>query len=193
MDDGRGLIRRRFEESLEVTRAMLEPGHVQVMHAIADAITRSLKAGGTVLFCGNGGSAADSAHLAAELVGRFYLERAPLRALSLSENAPLLTAIGNDFGYEETFARQVRANGHRGDVLVGLSTSGESPNVVRALEAARDRGITTVGFTGTPGGKLPALARLCLCVPSSSTARIQEGYMLAGHAIVELVERQLSE
>ncbi len=151
----------------------------------------SLRGGGKVLFCGNGGSAADSQHLAAELVGKFYLSREPLAAISLTVNTSSLTAVGNDFGYEEIFEKQMKGLGRAGDVAVGISTSGNSENVIRALDAAKTKGIVTVAFTGESGGKLADRVDYCLKIPSSDTARIQEGHITAGHIMCELVESAL--
>jgi D-sedoheptulose 7-phosphate isomerase len=185
------LIRAQIEASLDVTRRLLEEPHVAFTRDLADLLAGALREGGKAIFCGNGGSAADATHLAAELVGRFRADRPPLAALSLSDNASSLTAIGNDYAYSQTFARQVRGLGCEGDVLVAMSTSGESENVVAAIEAAREIGMSTAGFTGTPGGRLATLVDLCLCVPSADTPRIQESHMLIAHVACELVERSL--
>ena len=160
--------------------------------AAAERMIEAIRGGGTVLFCGNGGSAADSQHLAAELMGRFAKDRAPMPALALTVDTSALTAIGNDYGYDEVFARQLRGIGRKGDVLVGLSTSGNSTNVVAALQAARERGIVTIGMTGAGGGKMRDLCDVCLCVPSTNTARIQEMHIAAGHTICLLVEEALA-
>ena len=144
-----------------------------------------------MLWCGNGGSAADAQHLAAELSGRFYLERAPLFAEALHVNTSYLTAVANDYDFGEVYARLVRAKGQPGDVLIGLSTSGRSANVVRALAQAQQQGLTTFGWTGAEGGGLTACADLLLQIPSTDTPRIQEGHMLVGHAICAAVERGL--
>ena len=141
--------------------------------------------------CGNGGSAADAQHIVAELTGRCFRDRKPLRALALHANTSSLTAIGNDYGYEEVFAREVRAHGRPGDVLMALSTSGNSANVVRAIEVAREQGIAVAGLTGAHGGKMRDLCDVCLCVPSTSTPRIQECHILIGHAVCELLEKLL--
>jgi D-sedoheptulose 7-phosphate isomerase len=150
-----------------------------------------LGAGGTLLVCGNGGSAADAQHIVAELTGRFFRDRRPLRALALHANTSSLTAIGNDYGYDEVFAREVGAHGRPGDVLLALSTSGNSRNVLRAIEAARDKRMSVIGLTGEIGGKMRDLCDVCLCVPSASTPRIQECHILVGHTICELLERLL--
>ena len=183
------VVRRRIEESVAVKRELLD--HAGTIAAIADTLTDALRAGNKLIFAGNGGSAADAMHLAAELVGRFRLDRAPLPAISLSDNVSAMTAIGNDYSYADTFVRSLRGLGQSGDVLVALSTSGTSANVVAAAEAARELGIRVVGFTGAGGGRLAELSDVCLCVPSTETARIQEGYMLAAHTACELVEAAL--
>jgi D-sedoheptulose 7-phosphate isomerase len=156
--------------------------------AAAAACVAVLKAGGKVMLCGNGGSAADAQHWAGELVSRFYYDRPGLAAVALTTDTSIMTAIGNDYGYERVFARQIEAIGVKGDVLFALSTSGNSPNIVAALEAARAKGITTVGFTGEGGGRMRALSDICICVPSGSTPRIQEGHEVIGHTICGMIE-----
>ena len=158
------------------------------IEAAARLMIEGLKGGGKVLFCGNGGSAADSQHLAAELTGRYLRDRAPLAAVALTVDTSALTAIANDYSYDEVFSRQVRGLGRAGDVLVGISTSGNSRNVVAALEAARALGMRTVGLTGAAGGRMKELCDVCLCVPSTDTPRIQEMHIAAGHMLCELVE-----
>jgi D-sedoheptulose 7-phosphate isomerase len=160
--------------------------------AAARAIERCLREGGKVMFCGNGGSAADAQHLAAELMGRYLVDRAPMASIALTVDTSALTAIGNDYGFEEVFARQVRGMGRAGDVLVGISTSGNSANVVAAFEAARERDIRTVALTGGGGGKMALLADVLVNAPSLSTPRIQELHIAIGHTICELVEDALS-
>ena len=154
-------------------------------------ITQSLKGGGGLLVCGNGGSAADAQHIAAELTGRFLLERRPFRALPLHGNPSSLTAIGNDYGYDEVFAREVGAHGRDGDVLLAISTSGNSRNILRAIDVAREKCIAVIGLTGATGGKMKDVCDICIRVPSTSTPRIQECHILIGHTICELVERIL--
>ncbi|GAB4378176.1 MAG: SIS domain-containing protein [Salibacteraceae bacterium] len=151
----------------------------------------ALKSGGKILFCGNGGSAADAQHIAAELSGRFYLDREPLFAEALHVNTSYLTAVANDYGYDEVFARLVRAKGRSGDVLVGLSTSGKSPNVIRAMEAAKTIGMRTIGMCGESPGKFSGIADVLLKVPSGDTPRIQEGHILIGHILCQLTEEEL--
>lgn len=153
----------------------------------------SLKAGGKIIFCGNGGSAAQAQHLAAELVGRYKLERRAMAALSLTVDTSNITAIGNDYGYDDIFRRQLEGLGHKGDVLIGLSTSGNSKNVVLAFELAREMGIITVALTGEGGGKMKDLAELCIAVPSRETNHIQEMHIAVGHILCGLVEKELVE
>jgi D-sedoheptulose 7-phosphate isomerase len=156
-----------------------------------EAWKAALQNGGKVIFFGNGGSAADAQHLAAELMGRFLVDRAPMAAISLSVDTSALTAIGNDYGFGETFARQLRGIGRAGDVAVGISTSGNSENVVQALSTAHDMGITTVGLTGANGGKLSAVADILLAVPHNKTCHIQEAHITIGHMICAMVENDL--
>ena len=180
------------EESIAVKRRVLQQ-ETETLAAIAEVWTTALRGGGKILLCGNGGSAADSQHIAGELVGRFLLERQGLPAIALTPDTSILTALGNDYGYQRVFARQIEALGRPGDVLVGISTSGRSPNVLQAIEAARAREMATVGFTGAHGAALKAEVDLCFCAPSSETPRIQEAHILAGHAICEVVELALAE
>jgi D-sedoheptulose 7-phosphate isomerase len=158
---------------------------------VVAVVARSMAAGGVLLVCGNGGSAADAQHIAAELTGRFFRDRKPLPALALHGNTSSLTAIGNDYGYDEVFAREVGAHGRAGDVLLAISTSGNSRNIVRAIEVARDKQMAIIGLTGESGGKMRDLCDVCLCVPSTSTPRIQECHILIGHTICELLEQIL--
>ena len=178
-----------WNEHLQVATALrsLAPAVDRVVAVVA----RAMAAGGVLLVCGNGGSAADAQHIAAELTGRFFRDRKPLPALALHGNTSSLTAIGNDYGYDEVFAREVGAHGRTGDVLLAISTSGNSRNIVRAIEAARDKGMAVIGLTGESGGKMRDLCDVCLCVPSISTPRIQECHILIGHTICELLEQIL--
>ncbi len=184
------LVRRRLQESLEVQGALR--AEVPRILEVAEALLAALRAGGKVLFFGNGGSAADAQHLAAELVGRFALERAPLAAVALTVNTSSLTAIANDYAFDEVFARQVLALAAPHDVAVALSTSGRSPNVIRGVQAARSRGLATVGLTGQDGGLLKEHVDYCLCAPSTVTSRIQECHLLMGHILCEIVEAELA-
>src|SRR5881409_1936730 len=179
----------RVSAELSVTVARESSG---VIFEAALLITRCLRNGGKVLFFGNGGSAADAQHLAAELVGRFVRERRPLPAIALTTDTSALTAIANDYGYDQVFARQVRALGAPGDVALAISTSGRSPSVLRAVEACRELGLRTIGLTGGDGGTLAGLVDLCLRVSASThAARIQETHILIGHVLCELVDRRL--
>ena len=161
------------------------------IEAATKIIASAYKAGGKVLLAGNGGSAADSQHIAAEFVGRYLLERPPLPAVALTTDTSILTALANDYGAEHIFARQVEALGREGDVLVAFSTSGTSANIMRAVEAARKRGMTVIGFTGAKGAKLKGMCDACITVDSTETPRIQEAHITAAHIICGLVEDAL--
>ena len=174
-----------------VEAALGDASFVATLAAIADRVAAALEAGGKVLFAGNGGSAADAMHLAGEIVGRFYYDRAPAAAVALTADAAIMTAIGNDYGYEHIFERQVLGLGRPGDVLIAMSTSGRSPNILKAVAAARDIGIVAVGFTGSGGGDLAGSCDLCLRVPADSTPLIQQLHMIAGHIVCALVEERL--
>lgn len=184
------LVVKLLSESAEVKRAMAARNAEQIVLS-ARMIADSLAAGGKVLFCGNGGSAADAQHLAAELSGRYLKERPGLAGVSLTTNSSALTAIGNDYGFDELFARQLDGFCKPGDVVLGISTSGNSPNIVRALARARELGARTIAFTGSRPCKLDALADVALKIPSEATPRIQEGHIVAGHIICHLVEELL--
>jgi D-sedoheptulose 7-phosphate isomerase len=164
------------------------PDLIDCIARVADCWIEALQGGGRVLFCGNGGSAADAQHLAAELVSRFAFDRPGLAAFALTTDTSVLTAIGNDYGYEHVFRRQVQAVGRPGDVLVAISTSGNSPNVLVALAEARARGLVTVGLTGMGGGRMPPLCDHCICVPAKETPRVQECHIVIGHTICQIVE-----
>ena len=169
----------------------LEVHCTRAVAAAAEAMISSLGSGGTVYFCGNGGSAADAQHLAAELAGRYFLDRPALAAVALTTNSSALTAIGNDFGFEQVYARQLRGVGTPGDVLVAITTSGRSGNVLAAIETAHELGMTVIGMTGLSGRRFAARCDHALVTPSDSTPRIQEGHIAMGHALCELVERAL--
>jgi D-sedoheptulose 7-phosphate isomerase len=183
--------RQRLAEAIAVKQRMLDGIFSEQAAEIARLIIRCLQARGKVIFFGNGGSAQDAGHLAAELTGRFAFDRPGLPALSLADATAAVTAIGNDYGYDEVFARQVLAVGQPGDVAIGLSTSGNSPNVVRALDAAKSAGLTTVALTGVTGGKAAAIADISVSVPTQDTARAQEACLHLGHTICEMVEAAL--
>lgn len=171
---------------------------LQVLHTLADEVNdagrlaaQTLQAGGKILFCGNGGSAADSQHLAAELTGRFIKDRRPLAAMALSTDSSALTCIGNDYAFDEVFARQVQGLARAGDLLIGISTSGNSRNVIRAVEEAKAAGAQVVGFLGRDGGALRAMCDVAIVVPSQVTARIQESHILIGHTLCGLIEEHM--
>jgi D-sedoheptulose 7-phosphate isomerase len=166
-------------------------GQLELFEEIADRMIRAIREGNKILWCGNGGSAADSQHLAAEIVGRFRRERRAWASIALTTDTSILTAVGNDYGYEAIFARQIEALCHEGDVVVGLTTSGNSENVCNAIQCARALGAFTVGMTGEGGGKLASLADACMRVASRDTARIQECHILFGHALCDRVESEL--
>ncbi len=185
--DAASVFGNAIAEHLAVVRQVED--QQSVLERIARAMTASLRSGGKILWCGNGGSAADSQHLAAEIVGRFRRERRGLPSVALTTDTSILTAVANDYGYEAVFSRQVEALGVAGDLLVGISTSGNSPNVVAALQVARSLGLGTIGFTGAGGGKIAALADHLFAVASKDTARIQEAQILAGHMLCDWIER----
>ncbi len=173
--------------------AAMLPQLTQAVSEAVDRIYASMAVGGQLFVAGNGGSAADAQHIAAELTGRYMMERQPFRAMALHGNTSALTAIGNDYGYDLVFARELAAHARPGDVLVGISTSGNSANILRAIEAARKLQLTVIGLTGESGGKMKAACDLCLRVPSASTPRIQEMHITIGHAICELLEARLAK
>lgn len=180
-------IRRDIEESIKV-KAKLSRRQLEIIAQITRTIIEGLSAGKKLLIFGNGGSAADAQHIAAELVGRYKSERRALPALALTTDTSILTAVGNDYSFKEIFARQISALGNPGDIALAISTSGNSPNVLKGLRAARRIGMSTVGFSGRTGGKMKTLVDFCLCVPSDATARIQECHMLVAHIICAMVE-----
>jgi D-sedoheptulose 7-phosphate isomerase len=179
----------------ESARIKMELAQVQAgaIVEVIDAVVAALARGNTVFFFGNGGSAADSQHLAAELVGRFTLERRPLPALALTTDTSILTSIGNDYGFDQIFLRQIQGLGRAGDVAIGLSTSGNSPNVLKAIDAARAGGMVAVALTGQGGGRLADHVDFCLRVPSTDTARIQESHITIGHLICQGVDEALAD
>jgi D-sedoheptulose 7-phosphate isomerase len=183
-------IRRHIDEHLRIIQA-LEP-QLQLIVEIANRMIRCLEHAGCILWAGNGGSAADSQHLASELVGRFERERKGIASIALTTDTSALTAIGNDCGFERIFARQIEAIGRPGDLLIAISTSGASPNILRAVEAAHRCDIRSIGLSGRSGGKLKAMTDVCLIVQSENTARIQEAHILVGHILCDLVEQHFA-
>ena len=185
-------IKNNFEDSIQLKQKSLnDPIILETIETIIIKIINCYKNEGKVLFCGNGGSAADAQHLAAELTGRYYLDRPPLNAEALHTNASFLTAVANDYSYDEIYSRLLTAVCHKGDVLIGLSTSGNSANIVTAFKKAKSLGAITVGFTGRSGGKLKEHSDYLIEIDSDNTPRIQECHMLVGHTICELVEREM--
>jgi D-sedoheptulose 7-phosphate isomerase len=183
-------VERIFADSIAAKQAFVAAQADEVVRA-AEAMAAALRAGHTILLFGNGGSAADAQHIAAEFVNRFEMERPPLPSVALTTDTSVLTSVGNDYGYDEVFEKQIRALGRKGDVAVGLSTSGNSRNVVRGLAAAREKGLVTVGFTGQGGGRMTDLCEHLFRVPSTVTARIQETHITLGHTLCALVDEIL--
>ena len=185
-------VRASIKGSIAAKKSLLACEEtVLIIAKISEMLIHAFQQGNKVLLFGNGGSAADAQHIAAEFVGRFAFDRAPLPALALSVNTSCLTAIGNDYGFDQSFSRQLEALGRRGDVAIGISTSGNSPNVLRALLVAKEMGLHTVALTGCTGGKLKNAVDHCVCAPSTETPRIQECHILIGHIISELVEEAI--
>lgn len=186
---GAALLHSGLEEHMDVFRRLLSLA--PAIEQAAGLMTATLLQGGKLMFCGNGGSAADSQHLAAELTGRFLKDRRPLAAVALSTDTSALTSIGNDYGFDDVFSRQVTGLGRKGDSLIAISTSGNSRNVLRAAEASRAAGIRVIGLLGREGGALRGLCDIALVVPSSTTARIQEAHIFIGHTLCAMVEEAL--
>lgn len=184
------MFQKVFQDHIKVASDTAQRLEMPLM-ALVEACAQSVKAGGKIMFFGNGGSAADAQHIATELSVRYVGDRAPIAALALTTDTSVLTAAANDMGYEQVFARQVRALGRKGDVAIGISTSGKSPNVVLALEAAREMGLVTAALTGDDGRAMVALADHLLNVPSTVTARIQEMHITLGHLLCETLEKRL--
>ena len=187
-----GFVAQQISDSITVKEAMLADLElIAQIEAVAELIIETYRNGGKVLIAGNGGSAADAQHIAAELVSRFAFDRPALPAMALTTDTSILTAISNDYGYESLFSRQLEASGRPGDVFIAISTSGNSPNIVRALESAAEIGLVSVGLTGATGGKMADLCRHCLNIPSTDTPRIQEGHITIGHILCASTEQAL--
>jgi D-sedoheptulose 7-phosphate isomerase len=186
------LIATSIQESVKVKQALLDNKDIlSLIATVSKQFVSALSQGHKILLFGNGGSAADAQHIAAEFVGRFQMERTPLPALALTVNTSALTGIGNDYSFENVFARQVEALGREGDIAVGISTSGKSPNVLKALATAKAKGLVTIALTGRDGRMLEEVARYCICVPADSTPRIQEAHILIGHILSQITELEL--
>ncbi len=184
-------IKQIVQSSIETKEKILKNNTIlETVDKLSIVLTHALKNGNRIYFCGNGGSAADAQHLAAEFSGRFYKDREALPAEALHCNTSYLTAVANDYGYEVVYARLIKGIGQKGDILVGLSTSGNSGNIIKAFEVAKEKGIITVAFTGDSGGKMKAISDYLLNVPSSDTPRIQESHIMLGHIICQLVEEK---
>lgn len=185
-------LREIIQDSIRVKQQLLADEHCMIaLEEIVATLVQCFQGGGKVLWCGNGGSAADAQHLAAEFSGRFYLDRHPLFSEALHVNSSYMTAVANDYDFTEVYARLIRAKGQAGDVLIGLSTSGNSPNIVKALAQAQEQGLITIAWTGARKGKVAPFAQILCPIPSTDTPRIQEAHLLMGHAVCELVERAL--
>jgi D-sedoheptulose 7-phosphate isomerase len=192
-DQAQDYIAAYLDRSAAALARLIESRDLQAtIAASAEAIAKALRDGKKLLIAGNGGSAADAQHLAAEFLSRFVADRRPLPAIALTTDTSVLTAIGNDYGFEHLFSRQVRGLGQRGDVFLAISTSGRSPNIIAALDAAREVGVTTLGFTGHSGNDMPGRCDICLRAPSDETAVIQQIHMVAGHMICGLVEQSIA-
>lgn len=186
------IIKSILQTSIDTKEKVLQDeALLATIGEVVDACTRAFEAGNKVLFCGNGGSAADAQHLAAEFSGRFYTDRNPLPSEALHCNTSYITAVGNDYGYENVYSRAVKGHGKAGDILVGLSTSGNSENILRAFDVAHELGMKTVGFTGQTGGKMAPKSDYLINIPSSDTPRIQECHITVGHIVCQLVEAKL--
>jgi len=186
------IIKKQLEASIHVKQTILaDAGMLSTIENIADACVHAFRSGNKILLAGNGGSAADAQHIAAEFVGRYEQDRSGIPALALTTNSSTVTAVANDYGYDAIFQRQVQALGKQGDVFFGFSTSGRSPNVVAAVQECKQQGLISVGMTGASGGDLLELCDYCVCVPSSNTARVQESHITIGHIICSLVEQTL--
>ena len=184
-------IKNIIQSSIDVKQKILnDEALLSTIEKVVDVITSSLQSGGHIYFCGNGGSAADAQHLAAEFSGRFYADRKALPAEALHCNTSYLTAVANDYSFDVIYARLIDGIGKKGDVLIGLSTSGNSRNIVKAFEVAKEKKITTIGFTGLSGGAMKSLSDYLINIPSSDTPRIQESHIMAGHIICQLVEEK---
>jgi D-sedoheptulose 7-phosphate isomerase len=185
-------LRSKIKSSIDLkSKLLFNENILSATEHVIDEIVKCYSNGGKVFFCGNGGSAADAQHLAAELSGRFYYDRPPLFSEALHVNTSYITAVANDYAYDEIYSRYIAGSGRKGDVLIGLSTSGNSPNVVKALIKANELGMITVGFTGETGGKMKEHSKYLINIPSTDTPRIQECHMLLGHSICEMVELKI--
>ena len=188
----RSLAIARLRDCAAVMQGLLDSAeYMTALVAVAEAMTKCLRSGNKILFLGNGGSAADAQHLAAELSGRFLRERPSLSGWALTTNSSAMSAIGNDYSFDDVFARQIQGMGSAGDIAFAISTSGNSPNVLKAVGVARDKKLIAVGLAGQSGGKLRGLVDHCICIPSDQTPRIQEAHIVTGHILCELIDEEL--
>ena len=188
----KNFIANQIKKSYEIKQAIYDDKEIMSLIQEVSKITiEAYKKGNKTLIAGNGGSAADAQHIAGEFVSKFYFDRPGLPSIAITTDTSILTAIGNDYGYEKLFARQVQANGVKGDIFIGISTSGNSKNIIEALKECKNKGIVTIGFTGERGGKMKELCDYCICVPSNETPRIQESHILIGHIICAVVEEDI--
>lgn len=185
-------IANQVKESFETKERLYNNTKLmKLIQKVSKITVKAYKNGNKTLIAGNGGSAADAQHIAGEFVSKFYFDRPGLASIALTTDTSILTAIGNDYGYEKLFSRQVQANGLKGDVFIGISTSGNSKNIIEALNECKEKGITTIGLTGEKGGLMRELCDYCICIPSSETPRVQESHILVGHIICAVVEEEL--
>jgi D-sedoheptulose 7-phosphate isomerase len=185
-------ITSQIKNSYEIKKAILEDNKlIELISNIGEILIKTYKSGNKLLIAGNGGSAADAQHIAGELVSKFYFDRPALPAIALTTDTSILTAIGNDYGYEKVFSRQIEANGVKGDVFLGISTSGNSKNIIEGIKTAKNKDILTIGLTGRNGGKMKDLCDYCICVPSDETPRIQEAHILIGHILCSIIEEAI--
>lgn len=190
----KNFIQNYIKDSMQTKNALLENTEtIALIETVAKEIIKSYKNSGKILIAGNGGSAADSQHIAGELVSKFYFDRDALPAIALTVDTSILTAIGNDYGYEKTFVRQVQALGNKGDIFIGISTSGNSPNVVAAIKEANKKGLISIGLAGEKSCKMDEICNYCIKVPSSETPKIQESHIMIGHILCALIEKELFE
>lgn len=188
----KGTIQNIIAKSIAVKTALLnDETTIKQIETVAEKMIESYKSGNKTMFAGNGGSAADAQHLAAELVNRFCFDHIGLPAIALSTDSSIVTSIANDYGYDVLFSRQIAAQGKNGDIFIGISTSGNSENIIKAIQTCKERNIFTVGFTGEKGGKMASMCDICICVPSTETARIQEAHIMIGHILCGLVENAI--
>ena len=185
-------ISDQIKESYQIKQAIYDSTQlIKLVQLVSKKTIEVYKNGNKTLIAGNGGSAADAQHIAGEFVSKFYFDRPGLASIALTTDSSILTAVGNDYGYEKIFSRQVQSNGTTGDLFIGISTSGNSHNIIEALKECKEKGITTVGLTGDSGGKMKDLCDYCICIPSNQTPRIQESHILIGHIVCSIVEEEL--